>query len=121
MFHLCVLCICRNCIHNIHLPRLPKFNSAKERKSGAFTSFNFHGQSYKLRTEVRCYFFQSLMGSESLISPNLMLLSDEALLTISIIFAYLAGVTPSRPTVPHTRSPSANQPLAEPISSDSGR
>ncbi|XP_047091178.1 uncharacterized protein LOC124703018 [Lolium rigidum] len=111
----------RNCIHNIHLPCLPKFNSAKERKSGAFTSSNFHGKGYKLRTEVRCYFFQSLMGSESLISPNLMLLSDEALLTISIIFAYLAGVTPSRPTGPRTTSPSANQHLAEPISSDSGR
>uniref|UniRef100_A0ACD5W8S3 Uncharacterized protein n=1 Tax=Avena sativa TaxID=4498 RepID=A0ACD5W8S3_AVESA len=105
----------------IHLPCLSKFNSAKEWKSGVSTAFNFHGKGYRLRTEVRCYFFQSLMGSESLVSPNLMLLSDEALLTISIIFAYLAGVTPSRPTATRTRSTSANQRLAEPISSDSGR
>ncbi|CAM0873974.1 unnamed protein product [Alopecurus aequalis] len=103
----------------IHLPCLSKFNSAKERKSSAFTSYNFHGRGYRMETGVRCYLFQSMMGSDSLISPNLMLLSDEALLTISIIFAYLAGVTPSRPTVPHTRSPSANQHLAAPISSDS--
>jgi hypothetical protein len=121
MFHLRSFFICRNYIHNIHLPYLPKFNSAKERKRGAFSPFDFHGKGYRMETEVRCYFFQSLMGSESLISPNLMLLSDEALLTISIIFAYLAGVTPSRPTVPRTRSPSANQHVAEPISSDSGR
>ena len=74
-----------------------------------------------METGVRCYLFQSLMGSESLIPQNLMLLSDEALLTISIIFAYLAGVAPSQSTVPHSRTPSANQHLAEPTPSDSGR
>lgn len=111
----------RNYIHKIPLPCLSKFNSAKERKSCAFTSYNFHGRGYKLETQVRCYFFQSMMGSESVISPNLMLLSDEALLTISVVFAYLAGVAPSRPTILRTRNLSANQHLTAPISFDSGR
>uniref|UniRef100_N1R0D7 Uncharacterized protein n=1 Tax=Aegilops tauschii TaxID=37682 RepID=N1R0D7_AEGTA len=111
----------RNYIHKIPLPCLSKFNLAKEWKSCAFTSYNFHGRGYKLETQVGCYFFQSMMGSESVISPNLMLLSDEALLTISVVLAYLAGVAPSRPTVPRTQNPSANQHLTASISSDSGR
>ncbi|KAM3406861.1 hypothetical protein ACQJBY_000735 [Aegilops geniculata] len=111
----------RNYIHKIPLPCLSKFNLAKEWKSCAFTSYNFHGRGYKLETQVGCYFFQSMMGSESVISPNLMLLSDEALLTISVVLAYLAGVAPSRPTIPRTQNPSANQHLTASISSDSGR
>ena len=110
----------RNYIHKIPLPCLSKFNLAKEWKSCAFTSYNFHGRGYKLETQVGCYFFQSMMGSESVISPNLMLLSDEALLTISVVLAYLAGVAPFRPTIPRTQNPSANQHLTASISSDSG-
>lgn len=50
-----------------------------------------------------------------MVPPNLLLLSDEALLTISIVFAYLAGVVPSGQAFPHTRNHST-----APSSSDSG-
>ncbi|XBH55708.1 hypothetical protein VPH35_077735 [Triticum aestivum] len=100
----------RNYIHKIPLPC-----------HCAFTSYKFHRRGYKLETQVRCYFFQSMICLESVISPNLMLLFDEALLTGSVVFAYLAGVAPYRPTIPCTRNPSANQHLTAPISFDSGR
>lgn len=70
-------------------------------------------------TLVKCSFLESLMDSESIVSPNVMLISDEALLTISIVFAYLAGVVPSGQTS-HARNQSANQNLTAPSSSDSG-
>lgn len=103
------------------MPCQSKFNSAKEWKSGAFTSFGSHGRDHRLKTQVKCYFFQSLIGSGSMVSPNLMLLSDEVLLVISIVFAYLAGVAPSQRTITQTRSPSANERLTAPNCSDSGR
>lgn len=103
----------RNYIHKIHLPC--QSNSAREQKSGTFTPFGFHGRGYRMETEVKCYFLQSLMDSEFMVSPNLLLLSDEALLTISILFAYLAGVVPSGQAFPHTRNHST-----APSSSDSG-
>jgi hypothetical protein len=61
------------------------------------------------------------MDSESMVSPSLMLISDEALLTISMLFAYLAGVVPSGQTSSRARNQGINQQITEPSSSDSGR
>lgn len=74
-----------------------------------------------METLAKCFRLQSLMDSESLVSPYLMLISDETLLTISILFAYLAGVVPSGQTSPRARSNGVDLPIKEPRSSDSGR
>jgi hypothetical protein len=61
------------------------------------------------------------MDSESMVSPTSILILDEALLSISIIFAYLAGVVPSRQTFPRAKNQRTNQHPTEPSSHDSGR
>ncbi|WVZ75249.1 hypothetical protein U9M48_023323 [Paspalum notatum var. saurae] len=110
----------RNYTPKVHLPR--QSNVAGEWKSVAFTPFGFHGRDHRVETSVKCYCLQPLMDSESMISPSLMLISDEALLTISMVFAYLAGVVPSGQTSTWTRNhQSVNQQAKEPGSSSSGR
>uniref|UniRef100_A0A0E0K0B4 Uncharacterized protein n=1 Tax=Oryza punctata TaxID=4537 RepID=A0A0E0K0B4_ORYPU len=96
-------------------------NLGRKQKIGAFAPLVFHGRGCRMETSVKCYFLQSLVDSESMVSPNLLLLSDEALLTISIVFAYLAGVVPSGHAFPHARNHSLNQHLGAPGPSDSGR
>ncbi|XP_062219155.1 uncharacterized protein LOC133918993 [Phragmites australis] len=108
----------RSYTHRIHLPC--QSNAARKWKNAAFTPSDFHGRGHWVGTLVKCSFLESLMDSESIVSPNVMLISDEALLTISIVFAYLAGVVPSGQTS-HARNQSANQNLTAPSSSDSGR
>ncbi|EEE57076.1 hypothetical protein OsJ_06901 [Oryza sativa Japonica Group] len=105
--------------HKIQLPC--QSNLGRKQKTGAFAPLGFHGRCCRIETSVKCYFLQSLVDSESMISPNLLLLSDEALLTISIVFAYLAGVVPSGHAFPHARNHSQNQHLGAPGPSDSGR
>ncbi|XP_052143305.1 uncharacterized protein LOC127762839 isoform X1 [Oryza glaberrima] len=105
--------------HKIQLPC--QSNLGRKQKTGAFAPLGFHGRCCWIETSVKCYFLQSLVDSESMISPNLLLLSDEALLTISIVFAYLAGVVPSGHAFPHARNHSQNQHLGAPGPSDSGR
>jgi hypothetical protein len=61
------------------------------------------------------------MNSESMLSPNLILISDEVLLSISIVFAYLAGVVSSGQTFPRAKNQRANQHSTEPSSHESGR
>ncbi|TKW39377.1 hypothetical protein SEVIR_1G175100v4 [Setaria viridis] len=109
----------RNYDHKIHLPF--QSNAAREPKSAASSHFGFHGRGHRVETSVECFRLQSLMDSESMVSPSLMLISDEALLTISMIFAYLAGVVPSGNTSPRARNQGVNQHITEPSSSDSGR
>ncbi|WVZ92080.1 hypothetical protein U9M48_038173 [Paspalum notatum var. saurae] len=104
----------------VHRQRLS--NAAGEWKSDAFTPFGFHGRDPMVETSVRCYCLQPLMDSESMISPSLMLISDEALLTISMVFAYLAGVVPSGQTSTRIRNRlGVSQQAKEPSSSGSGR
>jgi hypothetical protein len=74
-----------------------------------------------VETSVKCFRLQSLMDSESMVSLSSMLISDEALLTISMLFACLAGVVPSGRTSPHARNQDINQQITEPSPSDSGR
>ncbi|KAL6899115.1 hypothetical protein ACP4OV_005773 [Aristida adscensionis] len=105
--------------HKVHLPC--QSNVAREWKSAVFSPAGFHGKGHRMETSLKCSFMESLMGSESTISPNLMLISDEALLTISMVFAYLAGVVPAGQTSSRARNQSSNQHFTEPISSDAGR
>ncbi|CAL4887661.1 unnamed protein product [Urochloa decumbens] len=109
----------RNCAHKMHLPFLS--SGAREPKSAASSHFGFHGRGHRAETLVKCFRLQSLMDSESMVSPSLVLISDEVLLTISMLFAYLAGVVPSGQTSPHARNQGVNQQITEPSSSDSGR
>lgn len=74
-----------------------------------------------METSVKCYCLQPLVDSDSMVSPNLILFSDEALLTISMVFAYLAGVVPSGQTSPRARNQNVFQHIPEPSSSHSGR
>jgi hypothetical protein len=74
-----------------------------------------------VESSVKCFRLQSLIDSEGMVSPSLFLISDEALLTISMLLAYLAGVVPSANTSPRARNQGVNQPITEPSSSDSGR
>ncbi|KAL6608307.1 hypothetical protein ACP70R_041370 [Stipagrostis hirtigluma subsp. patula] len=109
----------RNPAHKIHLPC--QYNAAREWKNAAFAPSRFRGRVHRVGTLVKCSFLESLMGSEITVSPNLLLVSDEALLTISMVFAYLAGVVPSGQASPRARNQSADQHLTAPSSSDSGR
>jgi len=109
----------RNYALKIHLPCQSK--AAREWTSVAFTPFGFHGRDHRVETSVKCYCLQPLMDSESMVSPNLILISDEALLTISMVFAYLAGVVPSGQTSPRVRNQNVSQHIPEPSSSHSGR
>uniref|UniRef100_A0A0D9VGD1 DUF3685 domain-containing protein n=1 Tax=Leersia perrieri TaxID=77586 RepID=A0A0D9VGD1_9ORYZ len=109
----------RNHCHKVQLPW--QSNLGRKQKNGACTPLGIHGRGYRMETSIKCYFLQSLMDSESLVSPNLLLLSDEALLTISIVFAYLAGVVPSGHVFPYDRNHNLNQHLGAPNPSDSGR
>ncbi|KAL5211376.1 hypothetical protein ABZP36_022223 [Zizania latifolia] len=109
----------RNHYHKIHLQCQSILG--RKPKIGSFTPLGFHGRGYWTETSVKCYFLQSLLHSESMLSPNLLLLSDEALLTISIVFAYLAGAVPSGHAFPHARNHGPNQHLGAPSPSDSGR
>lgn len=108
----------RNYALKIHLPCQSK--AAREWTSVAFTPFGFHGRDHRVETSVKCYCLQPLMDSESMVSPNLILISDEALLTISMVFAYLAGVVPSGQTSPRVRNQNVSQHIPEPSSSHSG-
>ncbi|PWZ03953.1 hypothetical protein Zm00014a_028927 [Zea mays] len=69
----------RNYALKIHLPCQSK--AAREWTSVAFTPFGFHGRDHRVETSVKCYCLQPLMDSEGMVSPNLILISDEALLT----------------------------------------
>ncbi|PWZ22342.1 hypothetical protein Zm00014a_011956 [Zea mays] len=109
----------RNYALKIHLPCQSK--AAREWTSVAFTPFGFHGRDHRVETSVKCYCLQPLMDSEGMVSPNLILISDEALLTISMVFAYLAGVVPSGQTSPRVRNQNVSQHIPEPSSSHSGR
>lgn len=109
----------RNYALSVHLPC--QSNAAREWKNVAFTPFGFHARDHRVKTLVKCYFLKPLMDSVGMISPNLILISDEALLTISMVFAYLAGVVPSGQTSTRTTNQGVNQHIAEPSSSDSGR
>nr|AIE39014.1 regulator receiver domain-like 1 [Echinochloa crus-galli] len=109
----------RDCPLKIHLPC--KSRAATEWKSVAFTPFGSHGRDHRVKTSVKCYCLKPLMDFESMVSTNLMLISDETLLTISMVFAYLAGVVPSGQTSPRARNQGVNQQITGPSSSDSGR
>ncbi|CAO2045931.1 unnamed protein product [Urochloa humidicola] len=109
----------RNYAHKIHLPF--QSNAARESESAASSHFGSHGRGHRAETLVKCFRLQSLMDSESMVSPSLMLFSDEAILTLSMLFAYLAGVVPSGKTSPRARNQGVNQQITEPSSSDSGR
>ncbi|RLN08883.1 uncharacterized protein C2845_PM11G05820 [Panicum miliaceum] len=109
----------RNNTHNIHLPF--QSNAPREWGSSASSHLDFHGRGHRVETLVKCFHLQSLMDSESMVSPSLILISDEALLTISMLFAYLAGVVPSGKTSPRARNQGINQQITEPSPSDSGR
>ncbi|KAK3154198.1 hypothetical protein QOZ80_2BG0187530 [Eleusine coracana subsp. coracana] len=108
----------RNHTHKILLPC--HYNAARERKNCAWTP-GFHGKGHRVETLIKSSLLEPLMGSESLISPNLILISDEALLSISIVFAYLAGVVPSEQTFPLAKNQRPNQNPTTPSSHDSGR
>ncbi|CAO2038245.1 unnamed protein product [Urochloa humidicola] len=108
-----------NYAHKIHLPF--QSNAARESESAASSHFGSHGRGHRAETLVKCFRLQSLMDSESMVSPSLMLFSDEAILTLSMLFAYLAGVVPSGKTSPRARNQGVNQQITEPSSSDSGR
>ncbi|CAN6238243.1 unnamed protein product [Urochloa humidicola] len=109
----------RNYAHKMPLPFLS--SAETERKSAASSHFGFHGRGHRSETLVKCFRLQSLMDSESMISPSLMLISDEVLLTLSMLFAYSAGVVPSGQTSPRASNQGVNQQITEPSSSDSGR
>ncbi|CAD6244392.1 unnamed protein product [Miscanthus lutarioriparius] len=108
----------RNYALKIHLPCQSR--AAREWTS-VLTPFGFRGRDHRVETSVKCYCLQPLVDSESMVSPNLILFSDEALLTISMVFAYLAGVVPSGQTSPHVRNQNVFQHIPEPSSSHSGR
>jgi hypothetical protein len=74
-----------------------------------------------VKTLVKCSFLEPLLNSASMLSPNLIMISDEVLLSISIVFAYLAGVVPSGQTFPRAENRRASQHPTEPSSHDSGR
>jgi hypothetical protein len=74
-----------------------------------------------VKTLVKCSFLEPLLNSASMLSPNLILISDEVLLSISIVFAYLAGIVPSGQTFPRAENRRASQHPTEPSSHDSGR
>ncbi|KAF8693237.1 hypothetical protein HU200_038619 [Digitaria exilis] len=109
----------RGYAHKIHLPFQSR--AAIQWKSAAYSHLSFHGRGHRVETLAKCFRLQSLMDSESIVSPYLMLFSDEALLTISMFFAYLAGVIPSGQTSPAARNNGVHQHITEPSSSDSGR
>ncbi|PUZ75834.1 hypothetical protein GQ55_1G240400 [Panicum hallii var. hallii] len=109
----------RNNTHNIHLPF--QSNAPREWRSSASSHLDFHGKGHREETSVKCFRLQSLMDSESMVSLSSMLISDEALLTISMLFACLAGVVPSGRTSPRARNQDINQQITEPSPSDSGR
>ncbi|TVU29943.1 hypothetical protein EJB05_21539 [Eragrostis curvula] len=108
----------RNHAHKFHLPC--HSSVARVWKNGAFTP-GFHGRGHRVKTLVKGSFLEPLIDSESIVSPNLVLVLDEALLSISIVFAYLAGVVPSGQTFPRARNQSAKQHPTPPSSSDAGR
>lgn len=117
--HLCIFFVSRNYSLKIHLPCQSR--AAREWTSVAFTPFGFRGRDHRVETSVKCYCLQPLVDSDSMVSPNLILFSDEALLTISMVFAYLAGVVPSGQTSPRARNQNVFQHIPEPSSSHSGR
>ncbi|XP_072979693.1 uncharacterized protein [Typha angustifolia] len=68
-----------------------------------------NGRRYLKENSLKCRCLRSFINSESADPSDLMFVVDQALLAISIMFTYLAGVIPQRRTFPGVANDNASQ------------